>query len=212
MIGPLAAEVINTLIPKQREDRIARLLEIIAIKVKNLERKHLEAQFANPGFIDLLEDGLWQAARALTEDRIQYIACLLKNSLSEKELKYERDKRLLVLLSELNDVEIIILLSHTYRTEAEAEKFREEHKAVLTESIPFLNASQEELDKASIDASHRNHLLRLGLIKPRFHQQSKGELPEFDSTTGTSKSSGHEITGLGRMLLRKLDLAKSSKE
>jgi hypothetical protein len=36
----------------------------------------------------------------------------------------------------------------------------------------------------------------------------RGQLPEFDETTGMMKASGHEMTPLGRMLLREIGLAK----
>lgn len=52
----------------------------------------------------------------------------------------------------------------------------------------------------------REELVRLGLLKNRIQKPKKGEVPEFDDN-GLVKSSGRELTPLGRLLLRYLGLA-----
>ncbi|NIO19874.1 MAG: hypothetical protein GTN76_03830, partial [Candidatus Aenigmarchaeota archaeon] len=127
-LGPLAAEVIENIIPNQRIDRIASFIEILDKKVAKLDRDRIKAKFTNPGFIDLLEDGFFQVARALTEERKEYIASIIKNSLSEEQVEYVEYKKLLSLLSELNDIEVIILNSHE-RFHMDDQEFFEKHKA-----------------------------------------------------------------------------------
>jgi hypothetical protein len=69
-----------------------------------------------------------------------------------------------------------------------------------------LGASQEQLDEASIYESYTHHLVRLGLLQSTYRMPKKGELPTFDDRTGTIKDSGKQITSLGRLLLRSIDL------
>ena len=63
IVGPLAAEVIGVLIPNQRVDRIERLLNKLGSKVEGIPKDILDERFKKPEFINLLEDGMFQAAK-----------------------------------------------------------------------------------------------------------------------------------------------------
>lgn len=203
-VGPLVSEVISNLIPNQRIDRIAKFVEKLDSKVSKLEQSKISSHFQNPKFIDLLEDGFRQASRALSEERINYLASLIKNSLSKDEISHIEAKRLIGILGELIDIEIIILRSHLHHHE-EDPVFFERHESVLTPPSAHLGSSEIEADKDTIFKSHRQNLVRLGLLKPRFKKVKKGSLPVFDEKTGMMKTSGHSITRLGRMLLKYID-------
>lgn len=113
IIGPLAAEVVGAIIPNQRLDRIESLLSTLERRVQPIDPQAVAARFRDLEFVDVLEDGMQQAARAVEPERIGHIAALLKNSIAEEELQRLRDKRLLAILSELNSVKILILTSYT---------------------------------------------------------------------------------------------------
>src|SRR5688500_11999438 len=117
IVGALAAEVVGALIPNRRLDRIETLLEELSRKLGDRSEDQVRERFTSPEFVDLLEEGLQQSARALSEERISSIATLLKNSLTEKELNHAHDKRLLELLGTLNDAEIIVLQSYTMKAQ-----------------------------------------------------------------------------------------------
>ncbi|MCT4365278.1 MAG: hypothetical protein N3Z29_10265 [Synechococcaceae cyanobacterium MAG-AL1] len=204
-VGGLAAEVVSTLIPNQRVDRISALLTSLASKVSAMEQERVKARFHEPGFVDLLEDGMYQASRALSEERMENISSLLKNGLSDDDVESIRYKTLMSLLGELNDAEVIILRGHA-KLFARDEEFHEQHKDVLHPESAHLGSDQQQLDRNALDQEYRNHLVRLGLLKNRFARPRRGELPEFDEKTGLMKASGREITTLGRLLLRRLDL------
>lgn len=212
LAGPLIAEIIGAIIPNQREERLVKLIESLAKKLEHVEEDQISQKIKTPESIDLLEDGFIQATRALTKDRTDYIAALLKNSLTNEELEHIEYKRLLALLGELNDAEIIILISYSYnwfmREDPEATEFLNKHDDLLTEPILYMSATQIEQDKNTLFHTHRIHLVNLGLLKYRYKRPRKGELPEFDEKTGTMKIQGYEITSLGRLLLRNIDLEK----
>jgi hypothetical protein len=207
LVGPLIAEVVSVLIPNQRIDRIARLIEKLEKKVAGLEQQRVQEEFSRPEFIDLLEDGFVHASRALSDERLEYLTSLLKNSLSEEQLSYIESKRLLALLSELNDMEVIILAScHWDNTHNANPPFWERHKQVLRPRAADLGSSAREIDEAAVYSSYRQHIVSLGLLEPRFRTPRRGELPEFDGQTGLMKATGYEITRLGELLLRQIDL------
>jgi hypothetical protein len=201
-IGNITAEIITELIPNQRTDRIVEFLKILEQKVKNINSKVLELKFKEKEFIDLFEDSCFQASRALSEDRLELIAIALANSLTNEEAEHLFAKKLLWLLGEINDMEIIILNGYYYPSYTpEGKQFWEEHNNVLR--IPSLtnDATEKEIEEATFKRSFKERLSQLELIKPKYRKPKRGEFPEFDNKTGRIKSSGYEITRMGRMLI-----------
>lgn len=207
LIGSLVAEVIGALIPNQRIDRIARYVAILEQKVAHLTQEQIAAKFSRPGFVDVFEDSLYQAARALTDERLQHIATVVKNGMSDEQQEYDQYKYLLWLLAELSDTEMIILQSYLYDTFGEETEFHSKHRDILMAAgRARLGSSQEEVDRSTIHKGYRQHLTQLALLSPRFKKPKKNEIPEFDADTGMIKASGYELTSLGRLLLRQLDI------
>jgi hypothetical protein len=205
LVGALAAEVVGALIPNRRVDRIETLLQELSLKLGNREPETVRDRFTSPEFSDILEEGLTQSARALSDERIKHIASLLKNSLTEAELTHVQDKRMLELLGQVNDAELIMLQSYTRAMQYD-QAWREKHDAVLHSRPAYIGAAQDDLDQATLQQQFREHLAQLGLLTRRVKSWKKGELPEFDEKTGLPKSSGYEITALGRLLLRRIDV------
>ena len=206
-IGPMIAEVIGTLIPSQRIDRLEAFLKVLDEKVEHLGRDRVREAFADPQFVDLLEDGMYQAARALSHERLEYIASLLKNSITDEELEHLEAKKLLSLLGEMNDAEVVILRAYAFHHELDPDpEFRKRHENVLQIRATHADSTRREMDEETIYNSFRNGLVNMGLIQPRYKRPRKGELPEFDDKTGRIKAQGYDITRSGRLLLRQIDM------
>lgn len=210
LAGGMVAEVIGTLIPNQRVDRIIRFLEKLDLRVGRLESEAMKARLRQTETIDLMEDAFHQAARALSDERLVYLAAMLAGSITDSTISHEETKRLLAILGEINDVEVIILASHDIRRHPQRDPaFWERHKTALTPRAPTMGSSEREMDEAAIYNSYEHHLIRLQLMQPRFRSLRRGEMPEFDENTGMMKASGHELTWLGKLLLRRIDMAPS---
>lgn len=214
--GSLIGEAITAVIPHQKLERIVDFVQVLNYKIKNAERKIEEHELKSQEFTDLLEDALGQASRALSKERLEYIASLLKNSLTKQELKHIEEKRLLSLLNELNDAEIIWLKSYSLNSAIglpEYEDFYETHEDILkpvsiTFGIPD-SIAQGLYDKEAIQKSYQNNLLNLRLLSESFKSLKKGEIPEFDNKTGKIKVSHYNCSNLGELLLRYIDLGKA---
>lgn len=205
-VGPLAAEIVGAIIPNQRIDRIESLLKLLESKITEDKKTKVEGKIITPESVDLIEDGFLQAARAISEERKDYIASLLKNSLTNDHLEYIEHKRLLSILGQLNDLEIIILKSYTlHQGDPDSEEFWKIHQDSLHPRSAYLDSTQKDVDKHVIHQTHKTHLASLGLLRPGFKRAKKGELPEFDDKTGMIKANGYSITPLGRLLLRSID-------
>ncbi len=188
VLGPIVAEMIDDLIPNQRIDRIASLLKALESKIDPEKKSEIEARMLEEKSVDLMEDGFLQSARALSKERIEHIASLLKNSLTDEDLEQSAYKRLLFLLGEINDVEVIILMAYSMHG-VEKQNFWEKHRDILIGEPLRFPTSQEKVDQDAIHKTYRANLIRLDLLESKIQ--------------GPSQSC--EITSLGRLLLRSID-------
>ena len=203
LAGPLMAEVLGAVITNQRIDRIESFLKLLESKILEEDKEKIQEKIVSPESVDLIEDSLIQASRALSEKRKEYICALLKNGLTDDELEHIEYKRLLFILGELNDIEVLILIS--YSVESDYRGFFETHKNALTPPEAHFGSSRKVLDKDAIYQTYRLHLANLGLLQARFKNIRRGELPEFDDETGMIKRQSYGTTALGRLLIRSID-------
>jgi len=209
--GSPIGEAITAVIPHQKLERVVDFVQVLNYKIKNAERKIEEHELKTQEFTDLLEDSLSQASRALSKERLEYIASLLANSLTDEELKHMETKKLLAILNEINDAEIIWLQYYALYG-GEQNKFYEEHEKILEISPANLQNSPKEFDKQSIQKSYKQDLVRFGLLREKFKQAKKGEFPEIDYNTGKPKVSYYETSSLGNALLRIIELKPSDED
>lgn len=209
IVGSLVAEIVGNVIPNQRVDRIVQLVQLLEERLGNLEKDLLEKRLRGPVAVDLLEDAFTIAARATGQERLEHVANVIANGLSDEEFQQAEAKRMLWLLGQINDSEVIILRSRLPLThedvQADAE-FRTKHSELLAADATHMDSSDDDLDEAALKSSYRQHLHDLGLLRLRIAKPKRGELPQFDEKTGMMKANGVDVTRLGKMLLRYLNL------
>lgn len=208
--GSLLAEIAGTIIPNQRIDRIVKFAEILAKKLSELEQSFVETQIKNEEFTDLVEEGIRQTARSLSDDRREYIASVLINSLSPDDIQYQESKHLLRILGEINDVEVIWLRNYAVATLGGDEEFRKKHGAILEPVRASLGSTQDVLDKYALQESYKKHLTQLGLLSEKLDVDSKTKQPIYDQHLNLFKTRGHGITPLGTLLLREIGFKRKS--
>lgn len=199
-VGSLLVEIAGTIIPKQRVDRIADFAAKLDARIGNLEKSGIGVQMRDEEFTDLVEEALRQAARSTSEERRNYLASLVANSLSSESIKHAESKHLMRFLDELNDVEVLWLRFFYDPTIGGDEEFRNIHKDVFRPRSAHIGSSVEEIDANALQESYKDHLIRLGLVQEHFAMGRDGK-PQFDKITGGFKKSYRETTLLGRLLL-----------
>lgn len=187
--GSLFAELAGTVIPNQRVDRIVKFAKALETRMCRIEQDFIKAQLKDESFTDLMEEGLRQAARSLTDERRENIAALISNSLSSTDIEYHESKHLLKILEELNDIEIIWLRFYLTPTIGGDNEFRDKHKEILNPVTRVMGAPQSVRDKGTIQDSYKEHLVRLGLLE--------------------KADKSYKLAALGRLLLREIDLIKN---
>lgn len=198
-VGGLLGELVTTIIPEQRQDRIVRYLRELGERMEKLESGIANAAMQNPEKIDLIESGGYLSVRATSQERIEQIAEVVANGLTADDADIVRRKRLLALLGEIDDDEIAILAAYG---QSYAGMNPQAWESIDRPSPPHLQAGRELIEANKLYDLGVERLLRLNLLERRLNLK-KGQVPEFDSKTGMPKGST-QISYLGRMLLRSM--------
>lgn len=193
-VGPILAEVVRNIVPNQRQDRIADFVTVLDDELATVQRDVLELKMRTQEFADLFREAAYQAAATPSDERRRRLAALLRNSLNHDEIRYEEERKLLSLLEQINDSELVIL--GYYGTEMVGEKANEyyrRHEAIVSPPLLETGMSDEEERDATMKQEYRANLRRLGLISPR-------------------KRGPEGVTTLGRLLLEYVDGPRSEWE
>lgn len=132
-VGPIIQSAILEVIPNIRLQRIENYLRHLQSQIGGLQ---LESALRSNVGLDLFEEGIWQSARALTDERKSYIANLVCGGLSGADTKVHKVRHYLRLLNQLDDRQIILLAKYhpkyrpTIGSEA-ATEFFEKNKDIV---------------------------------------------------------------------------------
>lgn len=202
MVGPVVAEITTSLIPNQRFDRLGKLFEALERRVCHLEKSIVRERLTTPERVDLFEDACWQAARAMSEERIEHIANLLVHGIAEEDVKVTEQKFLMSILGQLSDEEVILLV--WMNMAKKDEEFERTHATVVKPPAGHFGSTQDALDDETLYESRKEHLRALGLIRPEFRRTIKQQVPPIDELTGRLKVARYDVTRLGRLFLRSI--------
>jgi hypothetical protein len=202
--GSILAEIVGQIIPEQRMERLEVYARYLNDRLDgmNVERTNM----LMPESIELFEEGAIQSAHALSDQRREHIARLVAQGMTGDEKQKIEAKRLLNLLGQLEDDQIIILASHLQKNKTDF-AFRRKHATLLAEHHSHINSSNDERAINTISKLATDHLIMLGLLKGHFEEPKKGEMPSFDRSTGMLKIRSYFVSPLGRVLLNRLGLA-----
>jgi hypothetical protein len=198
--GPLLSEVVGVMLPQRRLDRLESYLQQLGETLGDVVER-LDAASRDDAFLDLLGESLFQAAGASTEKRRKYLANVVKSGLTDADIALRDKRHMLSLLGELNDLEVLILMSFQGLHEFQRHEFLDKHPEV--ERPMVFEVSPPELhDRAAMHDAYVRHLVNLGLLENQHYGVAEGEAPRLDRSTGALAVSHRSITRLGRMLLR----------
>ncbi len=204
--GSALSELITHIIPGQREDRLEKYLHYLAARLDDLSKEVLNRSLNTPEDIYLFEEGAFQAVRALSDDRIERISEVVSQGIHGSTKDAIDAKRVLELLRNLDDDQIIVLSAYLWKNINDSD-FHEAHSDLLMQPVMHLGSDAQAVNQHTLYQLVRQQLVRDGLLRPNFKKPKKGHLPEFDEKTGLMKSSGYELTPLGRLILRQIGLA-----
>jgi len=198
VVGSALAEIVTEIVPNQRLDRIETYLKLLGEEVSALDMYDASERMKRPDNVDLIEDGARQAARALTDERKRFIARAVAAGISADDRDKINEKRILGLLGELDDEEVLLLDAYNSN---DHEKFRR-----LRPEPAFIGSPADVIDRDALYEAAGTKLERLSLLEQKVRLDSKTKLPEFDTFTGRPKGY-RQITRLGRLVLHRIGLS-----
>lgn len=188
--GSLFAELITEIVPGQRVERIEDWLCHLAERLASIEHDALRERLRQPENVALLEEGAYQAVRAISEERRQQIAELVAGGIADDRRDYVESHRVLRLLGELDDAEVIILAG--YLQKHREDDYWKRHANVMQDAKGAHSRSRRNEPAAdTVRKAGLQHLVRLGLLE--------------QADLGGRATGG--LSGLGRLLLRRIGLA-----
>jgi hypothetical protein len=165
VVGPVLQTVLAEVLPDLRLKRIETYLLALQAQV---DEGRLRDALNSPEGLDTFEEGLWQSARALTEERKKHIATLVAKGLSDS-AKSSQARHFLRLLTMLDDTQIIILCSHqsafTNTSKEEVSDFFKRHRNVLGPFNREIGSHNPDQGKWAHKAALEEHLASLGLLQ-----------------------------------------------
>ncbi|WP_201617840.1 hypothetical protein [Psychrobacter urativorans] len=174
-IGALVSELLDNVVPNLRFERIVVFLQALDLKVSQIDDKleYFKVNLASEEGIDLLEEGMLQASRSISRERKERLASILGKSLGEETLKYEESKKILNIFRELTDPEVIWLIYYSLEPilgQGPHYDLAQQYPEILhpiSKAFTGLNEQleNEQLEKAALQDSYTDTLLRLGLIQ-----------------------------------------------
>jgi len=204
-VGSILAEIVGQFIPNQRLERIEDYLRLLEARLRENEAGLSARPLTEPEAIDLIEEGGFQSARATTDERRQYIARVVADGLSGDDRKRIESKRLLRLLSELDDDQLIILSSYLRRN-MQNDSFIATHRHLLGPRNVSTAEPKAVIDAATMREIAHDALGRLGLIRQMLPNQKPDQPPRFD-LYGKMMGGHILLSRAGQTLLHSIGLA-----
>ncbi len=206
VVGSIFSELVGTVIPQQRIERLEAYVRYLTDRLVTVDEALLRERLKREEYIELFEDGAFQSVRALSDERRRQIAEMVASGISGTEKERIETKRLLKILDEIDDDQIIMLTSYLEKNQRNKE-FIDKHRTVLEAPPYHVNSSPEELERCILHTLSQDELLKLGLLRQDYAAPRRGELPEFDHRTGMMKAGYRHLSALGRLFLRRIGVA-----
>ncbi|MGL4997286.1 MAG: hypothetical protein ACRC6G_14075, partial [Deefgea sp.] len=145
-VGSALSEVVGHIIPNQRMDRLVDFATRLSAKLDAHQVALVRERILKPEGTDILEEAMWQSARSLSEERREQIASIVKNGLTEKILDLIQTKKILYILGQVSDLELIILRNFASNGD-EDKDFKERFSDAISPASAYIGCSEDELDK-----------------------------------------------------------------
>jgi len=201
--GSFISEMVSYVIPNQQIDRIVKFTKQLEQRLIRIELYLTDSKNYSDHFVEMMEEVLRQASRSTSDDRRDYLASLVVRSLTMEDERIIESRHLLRILNEINDIEVIWLRSYLCPLDY-TDEFLEKYQDIL-QLRSTLSNDEEEYNKACIQMSYKQHLERLGLLRPKYQLDRNTKQPVFDKKSGL-KAEGYEITEFGRLLIKYIGL------
>jgi len=192
--GRFIGNLIGSIVPGQRINRLESYVAILKGKLEGIGESQERIIASSPEHIDLFEEGAFRAARALTQERIKHFALIVAIGMTKGTSEAIAQKRLLTILSELDEQDIIMLHWRIRIDYLDAGVYADNHPELLKANWPpaTVFSPREDREANALREAIDNKLIRYNLT----------ELVEDKTWPGSKSRRTERITELWRLILR----------
>jgi hypothetical protein len=201
--GPFIAEIIGNIIPNQRLERVTKYLETLKLKLDSLEGESIISQLnSNRNMLLLFEHTIKYSSETNSEDKYDYYSEFIIKALHDKTTEQIQKERVLNIISELNEIEIILLIYFSLRpTIGMKNTFIESKKDLLFPEPRTLNEPLESGYSYDFMQQYIENLERYKLLRRNIEVDRNTKNLKIDEISGDLKRSSPEITILGDLVV-----------
>ena len=212
--GNILAELILPHIKNQWQERVTNFVQILENRLSNIEVK-IDA-WSGKIISNILEEGTLQAMRLQSEKRIEELASLVANTLKQETINEDISISMIKTLSELNDTEMIILIS---RSKLVGPEFIKAHANIIQGGRIMSGSTEEEHLFQLMYPKFLAHLVELHLLKPVYERPPKSVRQDSGFKIESSipprewkptKVVSYSISGIGLEMLKLIGINKNS--
>jgi len=203
-VGTFLGEVIGNVIPNQRMDRVCKYLEILAEKIEEKLNQDQYKEITNDkSLIMLFEKSIRFSSETDSLDKYVYYSEFIINSVKNKTVEQIQKERLLTILSELNEIEIILLISYGLSltiNQVKANEFIEKNKQIIAPEPRYLSEPFEKCYAEKFNEQYNQNLEKLGIISYDLVYDRETKIPIVDEVAKKLERRGYVLTIIGKLL------------
>ncbi|MBK7872211.1 MAG: hypothetical protein IPJ74_16830 [Saprospiraceae bacterium] len=131
LVGGALVELLSSVIPNQRIDRMVEFIKILTEELNNQEQELLRSQILDESFNGLLEDVIESTIRTIGNERRHQLSKIVHTGLTSNKEELIELRLITRTLKKLNDIEMIILKYHSIPSANESTSFYKKNINIL---------------------------------------------------------------------------------
>lgn len=197
--GGFVSEIVQNVIPNQREDRIVKFISDLSDELEKTQfsLEELKKKFENLKYGTFIYNCLHDLVNDVYEEKINYYKNLCVNAITNDEKNLIHCERILKILSELDYYEILYLKFYSNVCIGGTETMKEVTTKLGFENLRpnyYMSMDENEKDEETYKQITLNNLCTAGLLQKEVKLISNGRREHIS----------YKITPLGRLILKKI--------
>lgn len=197
--GGFVSEIVQNLIPNQREDRIVKFISDLSDELEKTKfsLEKLKLKFENQKYSTFTYNCLRDLVNDVYDEKIEYYRNLCVNAITNDEKNLIHCERILKILSELDYYEILYLKFYSNVSIARTETMKEVTSKLgfdILQPNYYMSMGDDKRDEETYKQITLNNLCNTGLLQKEVKLVGSGRREHIS----------YKITTLGRLILKKI--------
>lgn len=203
IIGSFLAEITSSIIPNQRIDRVVKYLQILRRKLENIDEVQKKLLETDKDLNLLFEKSIIFSAQTTSQNKYEYYSEFIINSLINKDVDVIKKERMIDILSNLNEIEILFIIFYCKNSRRPmGSNFFKKYRNILYPHPQTMDQPIELRANNTFQEHYLTNLERYDLLEFRININSKTKLPEWDQFNNRFKRSFENLTAMGLLLAK----------